>query len=259
VVDWAREFYTKQMTWTGLAAQLAERSLHDPNPWADRRVAAVERHARAERPLRILELGAGSGSTAAALADRGNTVVAVDIVEECVANARRLADEVRQGELRVIQGDFYEIELDGTFDVVCYFDGFGIGSDADQRRLLRRIDSWLEPDGCALIDVLTPWFWTKMAGQEEEWDPGSVKDRYDFDPDGCRMLDRMWRVGDESNAVTQTIRCYSPADFRLLLEGTGLVLQGQESFGNETYEQVVPLQEAMIYLAKLAPMAGTLP
>ncbi|MDP9330660.1 MAG: hypothetical protein M3P11_08500 [Actinomycetota bacterium] len=42
MADRARDFYTKQMTWTGLAAQLAKRSLHDPNPWADRRVAALE-------------------------------------------------------------------------------------------------------------------------------------------------------------------------------------------------------------------------
>ena len=58
--------------------------------------------------------------------------------DHAVASARRVAGEVTHGEMSVVQGDFYEVELDGTFDVVCYFDGFGIGSDADQRRLLRR-------------------------------------------------------------------------------------------------------------------------
>jgi hypothetical protein len=33
--------------------------------------------------------------------------------------------------MTVLQGDFYEIELEGTFEVVCYWDGCGTGSDAD--------------------------------------------------------------------------------------------------------------------------------
>jgi hypothetical protein len=46
---------------------------------------------------------------------------------------------VSVGSLRAIEGDFYETEPPGKFDVVAYFDGFGIGTDEDQRRLLRRI------------------------------------------------------------------------------------------------------------------------
>jgi len=77
---------------------------------------------------------------AAATADLGHEVVAVELVPAGAAHARMLASRPeRGGSLSVIEGDFYRVELAQTFDVVCYWDGFGIGSDADQRRLLRRM------------------------------------------------------------------------------------------------------------------------
>ncbi len=62
----------------------------------------------------------------------------------------------------------------------------------------------------------------------------------------------MWQVGQESRSVTQGERCYSPADLRLLFEGTGLRLEAFEPFNNHRYERTVPLAEAMLYLACLS-------
>ena len=150
--------------------------------------------------------------------------------------------------------------------MVCYFDGFGIGSDEDQRRLLQRIAGWLTENGCALIDVLTPWYWSSQRGATYELgdvvtqdgaatgEPGSggVVGRFDFDAEGCRMVGRMHRKDVPEEVVFQTLRRYSPADLRLLLEGTGFVLSDIEPFDNERYERVVPLPDAMLYLARLA-------
>ena len=195
--------------------------------------------------------------TAGAMALLGHTVVAVDLVEVAAASARRVAAQVANGEMSVVQGDFYEIDLDGKFDVVCYFDGFGIGSDADQRRLLRRIAGWLIPEGCALIDVYTPWFFANASGEINQ--EGEVMYRSDFDLEGCRLEESIWPVGkDESMAVTQSLRCYSPADFRLLLEGTGLTVRTMEPYGSGfKLEKRVPLKEAAIYLAKLSLASDT--
>jgi SAM-dependent methyltransferase len=247
-MEWAKDFYSKQVKWFDIPARWAEFSLDDVPDRFKRRVAAIERLAGAGAK-RILELGPGGGATAAALADGGCTVVAVEIVGEFAANCRRLAEKVRNGKFIVVQGDFYEIELNDTFDVVCYFDGFGIGTDGDQRRLLRRIAAWLKPDGCALIDILTPWYWADQIGKEYRF--GAAVGRFAFDAEGCRMVDRLWPQGDESQAITQTIRCYSPADLRLLLEGTGLALQTLEPYESEKYERSVPWEQAMLYLAKL--------
>lgn len=163
-MEWAKDFYSKQYKWLERPALWAEFSASAPPGRARRRAAAVERLA-GPATKRVLELGCGSGTVAGAIALMGHTVVAVDIVDECVANARRIAAEVPNGELIVVQGDFYEIELTDRFDVVCYFDGFGIGSDADQRRLLRRIREWSKPHGCAVIDIYPPWYFVRKHGE----------------------------------------------------------------------------------------------
>jgi SAM-dependent methyltransferase len=187
----------------------------------------------------------------------GHDVVAIEMQGELAAYTQELAALVTGGSLRAIAGDFYEAEPPGKFDVVAYFDGFGIGSDEDQRRLLRRIVGWLVPDGCALIDVLVPWYWAGRAGNEEEFPTGSgVRYLDGFDSGGCRMTERMWRVGQEDDAVTQSLRCYSPADLCLLLEGTGLSVVEAEPFTDEGYSQSCELADAMLYLATLAPRDG---
>jgi hypothetical protein len=67
------------------------------------------------------------------------------------------------------------------------------------------------------------------------------------------MTERMWRVGHEDDAVTQSLRCSSPADLLLLLEGTGLSVVDVEPFTDEGYSEPCELADAMLYLATLAP------
>jgi SAM-dependent methyltransferase len=246
-VDWVANFYAKQYEWADWRHRW---SAFNPDR-RDPRVDAVTRHAGSE-PLRILELGSGTGTTAAALAVAGHDVVAIELQAELAAHTQELAAMVSGGSLRAIAGDFYETEPPGKFDVVAYFDGFGIGSDEDQRRLLRRIVGWLTPDGCALVDVLVPWYWARHGGTEEEFPTGSGVWYLDgFDAEGCRMTERMWRIGHGEEAVTQSLRCYSPADLRLLLEETGLSVLDVEPFTDEAYGEPCELADAMLYLAAL--------
>ena len=249
--DWTKKFYTKQYQLLDSVAAWGRFFPADPPGNRQRRAEAVERLA-GPGVKRVLELGCGGGLTAGAIALLGHHVVAVDIVETAAASARRIAAQLPNGAMRVVQGDFYQIELDDTFDVVCYFDGFGIGSDADQRRLLRRIAGWLNPQGCALIDVYNPWYFGRDNG--EAYQEGQVMYRSDFDAAGCRLEETLWPVGDESQAVTQSLRCYSPADLRLLLEGSGLALHSYEPYDSGfQFDKQVPLKEAAIYLAHLLP------
>ena len=205
-------------------------------------------------PKRILELGAGGGQNAVALAELGHAVTAVEIVPGAYRHALTLARQAVRGSLNVIQGDFYDVSLSGSFDAVVYWDGFGIGTDADQRRLLRRVAGWLGPAGLTLLDVFTPWYWAAVAGTRQDGEGYSRQ--YGFDPLGCRMLDTWWAPASPTARVTQSLRCYSPADLELVLEGTGLGLRKVEPGG--AYDQVarvyrpkVPLEQVMTYLAVL--------
>ncbi|MCC7022145.1 MAG: methyltransferase domain-containing protein, partial [Thermomicrobiales bacterium] len=149
-MSWAEEFYTRQFAWLR-----DERSGEIST--SDRERAERVARAAGPPPARVLELGAGSGETAAATADLGYEVIAVELTPVIAAAARRMAEQPRSGTLEVIEGDFHEIELPGAFDIVAYWDGFGVDDDAGQRALLRRIHDWLLPGSQALIEVYTPW------------------------------------------------------------------------------------------------------
>jgi len=151
--------------------------------------------------------------------------------------------------------------------VACW-ETFGLGSDADQRCLLRRIAAeWLAPGGRALVDVYNPARPARDAGTEERLAPlagvpGSVEmfERCHFDARHCRWIDEWVPVAAPEQALAQSIRCYSPADLALLLEGTGLAL-----LHLEVEEEVLPaddaaaitlspaLLQAWSYLAVLGP------
>jgi hypothetical protein len=104
--------------------------------------------------------------------------------------------------LTILEADFYETDLTGPFDVISYWNGFGIGSDADQRRLLDRIaHDWLAPDGCVLMDVFSPWQWARAAGTEKRNEESELMQRSDFDPVACRFIDQWWSL---KNPVTSS-------------------------------------------------------
>jgi SAM-dependent methyltransferase len=245
---WVKDFYTKQDEWTGMYSTVTEGSHREQAESVSRRLSG--------RPGRILELGCGGGQAAMALAEAGHAVIAVDQCARAIAAAREQAAGRFGGRLELVLADFCEASIEGPFDVVAYFDGFGIGSDEDQRCLLRRIRDWLAPAGAALVDVYTPWYWAMAAGREMHF--GDAARRYSFDAEGMRMLDTWWPEGKPDRAVTQSLRCYGPADLRLLLSGTGLELTRIEPGGAMNWEtgvycRRVPLGQAMSFLATLEP------
>ncbi|MEZ4706351.1 MAG: class I SAM-dependent methyltransferase [Caldilineaceae bacterium] len=245
-MNWVHEFYTKQNQWSGV---------YDGDPTKDhRQKARLIEELAGLGPKRILELGAGGGQLAAATADLGHTVVAVELVASACTNARKLAAADPARKMEVIEGDFFAAELEGTFDVIGYWDGFGIGADDDQRRLLKRVAGWLAPAGSVLFEIGTPWYAASVDGRG--WEVGAAERRYSFDADGCRWEDTWWPQGQPEQAVRQSTRCYSPADLRLLLAGTGLHLHAVKPGGTVDWEQrkwlpAVPLGKAMSYVAHM--------
>lgn len=259
-MEWVEHYYSKKAEWFGPTGIFPEHR---------ERATTVQRLCGPKK--RVLELGAGAGGAAAAMADLGYQVVAVEVSPIRASHAQALA-RGRDG-MHVVQADFYTVNLANRFDVVCYWDGFGIGSDADQRRLLRRAArEWLEDDGVMLMDVFTPWAWVRKAGREHRLDHiwrlkgGRVrtvdlevplKVRYGFDPVNCRFNDEHWPLRNRSQVIKQSIRCYTPSDFLLLLEGTGLRTDAFQVSGKKfevekfEYGMSEPLASAESYLVKL--------
>jgi protein-L-isoaspartate O-methyltransferase len=70
---------------------------------------------------KVLELGAGGGQRAAALAELGCEVTASEFQSGAVAHAQRLQAALPSGagSLSIHAADFYTLELQETFDAVC--------------------------------------------------------------------------------------------------------------------------------------------
>jgi SAM-dependent methyltransferase len=221
-VEWVRDFYSVTGRWWGRPeSPVAQVDLD--------RVARMHSICGAA-PKRILELGCGYGSTVAAMTEAGHHVTGVEISDRSDFSEQFVEQLGRAS--RIIKDDFYTVHLDGRFDVVCYWNGFGVGSDADQRALLRRIaEEWLTDGGIALIDIANPFVWARWDGDREH-KPARPEVGYDrdlveftqFDPVRNRFADTWWATDTPGETWVQSIRCYTPADLRLPLEGTGLTL-----------------------------------
>jgi SAM-dependent methyltransferase len=255
---WVKDFYDQAGVWWGADPQ--EAGVHQT------RVQTVERLC-GKGSKKVLELGAGPGATAAAFADAGHNVTAVELSPTRAVYARELAKTPRKGSLTVLEADFYTIELKERFDVVCVWETFGLGTDADQRRLLERIaNEWLRPAGHVLMEVYSPVRPAREAGTERRLAPlagvpGSVEmiNRCHFDPVHSRWIDEWIPVEAPERSLAQAIRCYTPADFLLLLEGTSLAVKHIEVDGQALDIQSSaiavshPLLNAWCYLVQLAP------
>lgn len=115
-----------------------------------------------ERPLRLVDLGCGTGNVAIPLAAGGYNVVGIDFSAEMLAVAeqkwsavRSQSGAVRQGSLRLLECDMCEWELTEPVDVVYSFcDSVNYVTDeADLRQLLRTVAHRLLPGGLFVFDV----------------------------------------------------------------------------------------------------------
>ena len=116
-MDWVKEFYSCQNDWFGVY-------LTDINQSHQDRVDLIN-SAINQPHSKVLELGAGGGQTAVALAKQGYQVTMIELLQRSVQHAHKLND-IHQQSVKIIQGDFYQYSTSDQFDIVCYFDSFGI-------------------------------------------------------------------------------------------------------------------------------------
>ncbi|ETT85271.1 class I SAM-dependent methyltransferase [Viridibacillus sp. FSL R5-0477] len=239
------QFYDKQYEWM---TQIFDAKV---DAYHQELVELVEKKGL-KRNLNILELGSGNGEFAVAAAMHEHHVSTVEIIPHAISKMFELAEENNvTRRIKAHQGSFYTISLADKFDAICYWDGFGVGTDADQQLLLHNIDYWLKPDGTVFIDVYAPAYWAKTAGQFMELSQ-TVCRQYDFDIETNRMLDNWWLTDNSDEKRQQSLRCYEVADFEKMLVNTSLAIEeiipgGKMDYDSWIFHQQVPIEEAMIY------------
>jgi S-adenosylmethionine-dependent methyltransferase len=91
--------------------------------WAQVRELSESRQRELSRPLRVLDLGGGTGGMAVALAEHGHTITVVDPSPDALASMRRRVAESDAGSrISALQGDadtLHTIIEPGSIDLLC--------------------------------------------------------------------------------------------------------------------------------------------
>jgi ubiquinone/menaquinone biosynthesis C-methylase UbiE len=152
---------------------------------------------------RVLDIGTGTGHTALAFAPHVREVVGLDLSEEMLCEARKLARERNVDNVTFQTADVHRLprELAGSFDLVTCRRAAHHFSDID--RALAEMTRTLRPGGMLLID--------DRSVPEDDW----------ID----ETMHRLDCLHDPSH-----VRQYRPSRWRALLEGAGLSVELVEPY-----------------------------
>jgi SAM-dependent methyltransferase len=115
--------------------------------WRDEHRRLFTAAMRAEDKTRLLEIGAGSGHSAAFFVAEGFTVIATDLSPGNVARCRAKGLDAKVG-------DFYDLDSpDGSFDAIWAMSCLMHAPDADFQDVLHELARVLVADGIAMIGL----------------------------------------------------------------------------------------------------------
>ncbi len=183
---------------------------------------------------RVLDLGCGTGRHAIGLARLGFDVTGVDVVEQTLARASKVAAEAGV-RVRFCRADLLT-SLDwgvGEVDAAICVQAFGWGTDPDQLRLLRAVRALLPADGLLVLDHSSILAIMKMYQPRAQATIGAATFAFhrQYDPVTGRSAGEVRvRRADGSQAVLpDDIRMYTPAEVSGLLARAGYEVIGADA------------------------------
>lgn len=195
-------------------------------------VAFLVEHLGLQEGTRVLDVACGRGRVAVPLAQHGCRVTGVDLSPNSLARAKEAAEEAGV-EIELIELDMRELDFTGRFDAaINVFTSFGyFEQERDDGRVLAAIARALVPGGVFLIDHLnTITLMERFRAKDwTQFDDGTLfleERRYD-QLRGRHEATWTFVRPDGSRAVLQhSLRGYTPAELRALVEEAGLELDG---------------------------------
>jgi SAM-dependent methyltransferase len=192
-------------------------------------VDAVERILRLRKGAKVLDVACGAGRHSIELARRGYAVTGVDLSEELLAEAKKAARRAR-ARPTFVRGDMRRLRYANAFDAaISMFSSFGYFDRTEEDRLvLAGIARALKPRGKFLMEMFNRDS-LATALPQQGWrirGPSTVVLQDDtFDPLRGRYETRQTIIdGKGTREYTGSVRAYTLAELKELLEGEGLHL-----------------------------------
>lgn len=150
---------------------------------------------------RLLDLGCGPGIYAELFHAKGYQVTGLDISENSIQYARKIA---REKELDIVyqHSNYTQSAIKEHYDLITmiYCD-FGVLSHSERKELLRKIYHALSPGGCFLFDVFTPLEY-KNKPECKSW---SYEEGGFWYPAPYLLLQQLYRYDDDNTFLSQYI------------------------------------------------------
>lgn len=132
-----------------------ETNLRTASVWSQVSALATSRQSDIGRPLRVLDLGGGTGGLAVALAAQGHSLTVVDPSPDALASLRRrAAEELVSSQVSAVQGDadtLSDMLSPGSVDLICCHGTLEVTDDP--AATLQRLGQVLAPGG--LLSLVT--------------------------------------------------------------------------------------------------------
>ena len=162
---------------------------------------------------RVLDVGCGPGRHAGALAERGLTVVGVDIAEDFV----RLAGARAPAAAGFVRADARRLPFAPTFDAVISLcqGGFGLTAD-DDGQVLGQMAACVRPGGRVAFTAFSAYFAVRFLEDTDTFDAGTGVNH--------EVATVKNPAGEDAEFDLWT-SCFTPRELRLLCERVGLTVE----------------------------------
>ncbi len=207
-------------------------------------------------PRTVADLACGTGSVSMLLADRGLSVIGVDLSPEMLAMASEKIADRENAPLFVCQ-DLTELRLPKGVDLaVCALDSLDYIIDPDDcKKAIYRAYKALNPGGCFIFDVNTPEKLWAMDGQTfvDEDDDVFCLWRGEFDEEtnictyGMDIFQRRGRLWERSGEVHQEY-AYSREQLTAFLQEAGFT--NIEVFADRRFEEPQDGEQRIYFKAR---------
>jgi SAM-dependent methyltransferase len=201
----------------------------------------------------VLDAPCGYGRISRGLAERGASVVGVDLSRELLDEAERRRGEIRSDRLRYHRHDLRDPLPESGFDVALnIFSSLGYGSEADDLAILKNLRAALRPGGRLFVetmhrDRLIGHLLSSPRPAQRLSDGTLFIEEPHFDPLAGRIATTWyWSGPGGSGQKSASIRVYSATELLKLVERAGLSVVSTHEGCSPSPFSSVPLAQSRL-------------